>query len=254
MREAFRGSAVVRVLRHSQIIQRFVTAFRALADRLPDNEDTSTDDNGSDEPTADSSGLAAGSALFKFRNKLTATTGSDSSGLATGSVLLGLLAGLQRWITGSWLYRWLTAEPDPDVIVIDLRETWLVGPVLQGLDRVIGGLTTIGGGSGLASLAGRGHRLVVARPVQLASAVLGGVVLVLVTAMVATGTLSVLLLGVVVVLTICVVIGSRLSWPWAEVRETRLVRALIAAFEPPEPPDRQHESGDPSDDERSRGE
>jgi hypothetical protein len=31
----------------------------------------------------------------------------------------------------------LTAEPEPDVIVIDLRETWTVGPFLRLLDKLI---------------------------------------------------------------------------------------------------------------------
>lgn len=43
-----------------------------------------------------------------------------------------------RWVRGSWLYGWLTAEPDPEVIVVDLRETWTVGPVIAALDRVVG--------------------------------------------------------------------------------------------------------------------
>jgi hypothetical protein len=42
-----------------------------------------------------------------------------------------------QWLTGSILYRWLTAEPEPDVIVIDLRETWTVGPLLDLLDRLL---------------------------------------------------------------------------------------------------------------------
>jgi hypothetical protein len=33
--------------------------------------------------------------------------------------------------------RWLTAEPDPDVIVVDLRETVTVGPVILVLDRIV---------------------------------------------------------------------------------------------------------------------
>ena len=37
----------------------------------------------------------------------------------------------------SYCYRWLTKEPDPDVIVIDLRETYTVGPLIALLDRVI---------------------------------------------------------------------------------------------------------------------
>lgn len=37
----------------------------------------------------------------------------------------------------SFLYRWLTKEPEPDVIVIDLRETYTIGPIIALLDRVI---------------------------------------------------------------------------------------------------------------------
>ena len=37
----------------------------------------------------------------------------------------------------SWIGRWLTAEPDPDVIVIDLRETRTVGPFILALDYVV---------------------------------------------------------------------------------------------------------------------
>jgi hypothetical protein len=33
--------------------------------------------------------------------------------------------------------RWLTAEPNPDVIVVDLRETVTVGPVILVLDRIV---------------------------------------------------------------------------------------------------------------------
>lgn len=36
----------------------------------------------------------------------------------------------------SFLYRWLTSEPDPDIVVIDLRETWTVGPFVTVLDRI----------------------------------------------------------------------------------------------------------------------
>ncbi|WP_435196407.1 hypothetical protein [Natronomonas sp. EA1] len=45
---------------------------------------------------------------------------------------------LTAWSRGSWLYGWLTAEPDPEVIVIDLRETYTVGPVIALIDRVAG--------------------------------------------------------------------------------------------------------------------
>ena len=43
-----------------------------------------------------------------------------------------------RTLHSSRLYAWLTAEPDPEVIVIDLRETYTVRPVVAAIDRVAG--------------------------------------------------------------------------------------------------------------------
>jgi hypothetical protein len=40
------------------------------------------------------------------------------------------------WIRHSVCYRWLTKDPDPDVIVIDLRETYTVGPLIALFDRL----------------------------------------------------------------------------------------------------------------------
>lgn len=40
-------------------------------------------------------------------------------------------------VRGSYLYRWLTKEPEPEIVVIDLRETWTVGPVVRVLDRAV---------------------------------------------------------------------------------------------------------------------
>lgn len=88
---------------------------------------------------------------------------------------------LSRWTRQSWLYRWLTAEPEPDVIVIDLRETWTVGPVITVLDAVLGWPGQYWSGSVLQRLLEQGENL---------------------------------------------------------VRGSRLVGALAAVFEPPEPPER----------------
>lgn len=43
----------------------------------------------------------------------------------------------ETFVRNSWLYGWLTAEPEPEVIVIDLRETWTVGPFITVLDWAI---------------------------------------------------------------------------------------------------------------------
>jgi hypothetical protein len=46
---------------------------------------------------------------------------------------------LVKVVRGSRLHGWLTADPDPEPIVIDLRETYTVGPVLAVLDRLAAG-------------------------------------------------------------------------------------------------------------------
>jgi hypothetical protein len=64
-------------------------------------------------------------------------------------------AGLQtfrRWGRHSFLYRWLTKEPDPEVVVIDLRETYTVGPLIAVLDRLAGPLGRSYRQSGLGRL------------------------------------------------------------------------------------------------------
>ncbi len=62
-----------------------------------------------------------------------------SAGDATGMAVeharfTALVRTLARWTRHAWLYRWLTAEPEPEVIVIDLRETYTVGPIIAALD------------------------------------------------------------------------------------------------------------------------
>lgn len=60
----------------------------------------------------------------------TLETAASTSGIATATKILA------RYVRHSFLYRWLTTEPDPDVIVIDLRETYTVGPLIALLDRL----------------------------------------------------------------------------------------------------------------------
>lgn len=41
---------------------------------------------------------------------------------------------LGRVLRESAVYRWLTTEPEPSVVVIDLRETYTVGPLIKLID------------------------------------------------------------------------------------------------------------------------
>ena len=39
-------------------------------------------------------------------------------------------------VQNSYFVNWLTSEPEPEVIVIDLRETYTIGPIIRLLDAV----------------------------------------------------------------------------------------------------------------------
>ncbi|NEU55645.1 hypothetical protein [Halorussus sp. MSC15.2] len=56
---------------------------------------------------------------------------TDTSGLA------GIVRVLARWTRCSLLYRWLTTESEPDVVVVNLRDTYTVGPLVALLDRLV---------------------------------------------------------------------------------------------------------------------
>lgn len=55
-----------------------------------------------------------------FRTRLESTTGTAAG-----------------YVRNSFVYRWLTKEPEPEVIVIDLRETRTVGPFIHLLDATV---------------------------------------------------------------------------------------------------------------------
>lgn len=85
-----------------------------------------------------------------------------ADGLATtgrSSTARSLAGRLSQWVRAGYLYRWLTAEPDPDVVVIDLRETYAVGPVIALVDRLVAPLGRLYRDSTLQRLAKRGTQV-----------------------------------------------------------------------------------------------
>ncbi|WP_336337143.1 hypothetical protein [Haloarcula brevis] len=63
--------------------------------------------------------------------------GTISDGSRTVDAVRTLGSRTSAFVKESYCYRWLTKEPDPDVIVIDLRETYAVGPFITLLDMLI---------------------------------------------------------------------------------------------------------------------
>lgn len=67
------------------------------------------------------------------------TEALDESAVISGFRATG--ARVTELTRQSLLYRWLTEEPEPDVIVIDLRRTYTVGPLIDTLEWTAAKLT-----------------------------------------------------------------------------------------------------------------
>jgi hypothetical protein len=159
---------------------------------------------------------------------------SDQLSVAAAESRVGsATATLGEWVRASWCYRWLTAEPDPDVIVIDLRETYTVAPIIRVLDRVVDPLAESWDGSAVeATLSG-----IADAPVRALGIVAVVAVLVETALSLALGdfTQSGLLIRAVVFGFAALAIQVPLSA--SELAETRTGRLLRAVLEPPEPRD-----------------
>lgn len=141
-------------------------------------------------------------------------------------------------VRSSYLYRWLTAEPDPDMIVIDLRETWTVGPFIRLLDATLERLLPALDNSRVATVARIGTAYTLSAPAVVAGFALLMVGVLLALGSVAAGTLGTTRLGLAAVLVVAGAIATRERRSWADLRETRPVKLLVAALEPPAPPER----------------
>ncbi|EMA01366.1 hypothetical protein SAMN05443574_1125 [Haloarcula vallismortis] len=71
----------------------------------------------------------------------TAAVGEKINAISDGSQIISagraISALVSEYVQESYCYRWLTKEPDPDVIVIDLRETYAFGPFITLLDQLV---------------------------------------------------------------------------------------------------------------------
>jgi hypothetical protein len=157
---------------------------------------------------------------------------------ANSSRLVAAVRAVGRWARQSFLYRWLTKEPDPEVIVIDLRETYTVGPIIGALDWTVTKLAPWWRASGVRRLCASAADQFRERPIHTL-----GVMLIVAVAMrlvvgVAAGNLS----GRTVALSLALfgagAIATRSDHSMADLRDTRGYELLAAALEPPEPPEK----------------
>jgi hypothetical protein len=144
----------------------------------------------------------------------------------------------ERWVRGSWLYRWLTNEPDPDVVVIDLRESWTVGPILAVLEWVFEPLERYWPRSGIGTVASRTIEQFRTAPIRLLGLVVATAVSVSLLLTFAFGNLSSRSLGIQLCVFAVGLLATRVDMSWSRLRDGPLGRALQAVLEPPDPPER----------------
>lgn len=155
--------------------------------------------------------------------------------LLRDATVTGVASRIGTFARSSWLYRWLTAEPEPEIIVIDLRKTRSVGPIIQWLDSVLRELTPATVTSGAVRVGYRFRNRARERPVRVASiATIAGVVLAFL-ALATTGDPVGPAVLFLVAFLLLALRGTQSTRTWADIAETRWYQSLAAAFEPPEP-------------------
>lgn len=153
------------------------------------------------------------------------------------SVLVGLISFFGRAVRHSWLYRWLTKEPEPDIIVIDLRETWTVGPIIALLDRVIRFFGRGFQGSASQRLVSWSENQFRRQPISFVSTILLVMTAISLVSRIFRGDVTggfLLGIGVLIVLAIG---GLSVDLTLEELQKTRIFKLIRKVLEPPEPPD-----------------
>lgn len=170
------------------------------------------------------------------------STGVDSSRVvtlakATTKRFKSYRNRVQSVVVDSYVFRWLTAEPEPEVVVIDLRDTCTIGPLVRALDasveatapavdssRAAGGVRTLVRAAMVAPvrLAGIGLGVVTAASLVVA-ALLGGI-----------GSGEIMVGAVLLSLSLA---ATRVTVSWDDILASDAGQLLASAFEPPEPPE-----------------
>lgn len=161
----------------------------------------------------------------------------EASGLRPAAATIG------RFVRASYCYRWLTAEPEPDVIVIDLRDAYTVGPFIRLLEETNDVLAAGYANSRLEPVVSTATEALRTRPIR----ALGGIGLPSVAASLLVvallGSPSTALVAAHFVAAVLSAVALRSTRSLSELLESRPIAVLAAVLEPPEPPDSRRDSG-----------
>lgn len=162
------------------------------------------------------------------------------SRVLAAAVITRVVSAPVHWAQASFLYRWLTADPEPEVIVIDLRETVTVGPLIAGLERGSRILVPAANRSKTGRHATGLKRYFLATPVRAVSIGILVAASVNLAASLGTQPTKVGLIARVAVL-LFAVLGTQITISWEELLKTTPVQLVIAVLEPPPAPENSDE-------------
>jgi hypothetical protein len=149
---------------------------------------------------------------------------------------------LGHFVRESYLFRWLTAEPEPDLIVIDLRETVTVGPLIAVLDRLFPTAARVWSASRIRTSIDTTERRFKTQPVRFVSLALVVALAVSTFLSLVTATVTPLEFGLRIAVLLLAVVGTQIRHSWDELTETRAYALAVALLEPPEVPADEDES------------
>ncbi len=160
---------------------------------------------------------------------------SELGAYVRSSGLYTLGQQLHAYTTTSYWYRWLTAEPDPQFVVIDLRETYTLGWFITLLDTLFERF-----GPPLRAAYGRSvlptfWTVLCQRPVRVGGALGIALTALSVVSEVWSGTLGESGLLAHAVVLIVGLLALRSTMTWHDLQTSRLGRLVAAICEPPEP-------------------
>jgi hypothetical protein len=137
----------------------------------------------------------------------------------------------RRTVVDSFTYRWLTGDPDPGIVVVDLRNSYAVGPFVAALDDLLRWLDTATDDSRTVALARVLDVEFRAAPVRLLGAALAlgaaGALLLLTVG----GPAGVRPLAVLATLAFGGLAATRSTVSWTDLADSRGGRFVVDALE-----------------------
>ncbi|EJN57928.1 hypothetical protein [Halogranum rubrum] len=172
----------------------------------------------------------AGSVLVRVAQRLRGTVAravSNSRLERSGRVA-------HSWLRESYLFRWLTAEPDPQVVVVDLRQSVVVGPLVRALDWTLSRLIASSSHSRTVQFGADSAGAIRRAPLRIAGFVFCIAALTSLSLAALSGRLSITDVGVSVFVFLVGLVGTQIQVSLSQLAEARTVQLVLAVLEPPE--------------------